>query len=95
MNTLKIERDARGVAMVAFNRPEVHNAFDETMIREVIEAFRDLGEDESVRAIIIDELTGIPGEELISKEITVDDVDEAFADMQAGTVARSVIRHQH
>ena len=53
MKTLKIERDARGVAMVAFNRPEVHNAFDETMIREVIEAFRDLGEDESVRAIII------------------------------------------
>ena len=53
MKTLKIERDARGVAMVAFNRPEVHNAFDETMIREVIEAFRDLGEDESVRVIII------------------------------------------
>jgi len=53
MQTLKIERDARGVAMVAFNRPEVHNAFDETMIREVIEAFRDLGEDESVRVIII------------------------------------------
>lgn len=53
MQTLKIERDARGVAMVVFNRPEVHNAFDETMIREVIEAFRDLGEDESVRVIII------------------------------------------
>ena len=34
-------------------------------------------------------------EELISKEITVDQVNEAFADMQAGTVARSVIRHQH
>ncbi len=34
-------------------------------------------------------------EELISKEITVDEVNEAFADMQAGTVARSVIRHQH
>jgi len=34
-------------------------------------------------------------EELISKEITVDDVNEAFADMQAGTVARSVIRHTH
>ena len=34
-------------------------------------------------------------EELISKEITIDDVNEAFADMQAGTVARSVIRHQH
>ena len=32
-------------------------------------------------------------EELISKEITVDQVNEAFSDMQAGTVARSVIRH--
>ena len=32
-------------------------------------------------------------EELISKEISVDQVNEAFADMQAGTVARSVIRH--
>jgi len=32
-------------------------------------------------------------EELISKEIAVDQVNEAFADMLAGTVARSVIRH--
>ena len=45
MNTIKIERDTRGVAMIAMNRPEVHNAFDEVMIREIIEAFRDLGED--------------------------------------------------
>lgn len=34
-------------------------------------------------------------EELISKEIDVDHIDDAFADMQAGTVARSVIRHVH
>ncbi|MBX3313130.1 MAG: Zn-dependent alcohol dehydrogenase [Actinobacteria bacterium] len=34
-------------------------------------------------------------EELISKEITVEDINEAFADMQAGTVARSVIQHSH
>ncbi len=53
MNTIKIERDARGVAMIAMNRPEVHNAFDEVMIREIIEAFRDLGEDNSVRVIVI------------------------------------------
>jgi len=32
-------------------------------------------------------------EELISKEITVDQINEAFTDMQSGTVARSVIRH--
>ncbi len=52
-STLKIERDTRGVAMIAMNRPEVHNAFDEVMIREIIEAFRDLGEDENVRVIVI------------------------------------------
>ncbi len=34
-------------------------------------------------------------EELISKEIAVEAVNEAFDDMQAGTVARSVIKHQH
>ena len=53
MNTLKIERDTRGVAMVAMNRPHVHNAFDEAMICELIEAFRDLGADDTVRVIII------------------------------------------
>ncbi len=53
MNTLRIERDARGVAMIVLSRPEVHNAFDEVMIREVIECFRDLGEDETVRVIVI------------------------------------------
>lgn len=53
MNTLKIERDTRGVAMIAMNRPHVHNAFDETMICELIEAFRDLGADDTVRVIII------------------------------------------
>lgn len=34
-------------------------------------------------------------EELISKRIDVDHANEAFADMQAGTVARSVINHEH
>ncbi len=53
MQTIKIERDERGVVLVAFNRPQVHNAFDEAMIREVIEAFRDLGQDDSVRVIIL------------------------------------------
>jgi S-(hydroxymethyl)glutathione dehydrogenase/alcohol dehydrogenase len=33
--------------------------------------------------------------ELISKEIDNEHVNEAFEDMKAGTVARSVIRHDH
>ncbi len=53
LSTLKIERDARGVVMIVLNRPEVHNAFDEVMIREVIECFRDMGADDTVRVIII------------------------------------------
>ena len=53
MNTLKIERDSRGVAMIAMNRPLVHNAFDEAMICELIGAFRDLGADDTVRVIIM------------------------------------------
>lgn len=53
LSTLKIERDARGVVMIVLNRPEVHNAFDEVMIREVIESFRDMGADDTVRVIII------------------------------------------
>jgi methylglutaconyl-CoA hydratase len=53
MNTIKIERDSRGVAVLALNRAEMHNAFDESMIREVIAAFRDLGADSAVRVIVI------------------------------------------
>ncbi|MCX8098638.1 MAG: enoyl-CoA hydratase/isomerase family protein [Casimicrobiaceae bacterium] len=41
------------MARVTFARAEVHNAFDETMIRELIETFRDLGQDERVRAIVL------------------------------------------
>ncbi|MCX8097629.1 MAG: enoyl-CoA hydratase-related protein, partial [Casimicrobiaceae bacterium] len=52
-STLSIIHDARGVARVTFARAEVHNAFDETMIRELIETFRDLGQDERVRAIVL------------------------------------------
>lgn len=53
LQTLRIEYDPRGIACVRFARPEVHNAFDETMIREVIEAFRDLGQEARVRVIVI------------------------------------------
>lgn len=51
--TLHIQHDQRGIARVTFARPELHNAFDETMIRGLIEAFRDLGQDARVRVIVI------------------------------------------
>ncbi len=52
MQTLHIER--RGsVAWVAMDRPEVFNAFDETMIAELDAAFGELSVDASVRAIVL------------------------------------------
>jgi methylglutaconyl-CoA hydratase len=50
--TLQVERDA-GVAHVWLNRPDVRNAFNDAVIAELGEAFRTLGADESLRAIVL------------------------------------------
>jgi methylglutaconyl-CoA hydratase len=47
---LKVENR---VGTVILNRPEVRNAFNETAIAEIAQAFRDLGADESVRVIVL------------------------------------------
>src|SRR5258706_32784 len=44
-------RDA--VAFVTLNRPDVHNAFDETLIAEFTAALRALGSDDAVRVVVI------------------------------------------
>jgi methylglutaconyl-CoA hydratase len=50
--TLKIEN--RGpAAWVWMNRPEMHNAFDETLIAELTQAFAALDRDPAVRAIVL------------------------------------------
>jgi methylglutaconyl-CoA hydratase len=50
--TLKIER--RGAAAwIWMNRPEVHNAFDETLIKELTAAFKALDAEPAVRAIVL------------------------------------------
>jgi methylglutaconyl-CoA hydratase len=41
------------VARVTLNRPEVHNAFNETLIAEMTDAFDRLSVDESVRVVVI------------------------------------------
>lgn len=46
------EGDAR-VAKVTLNRPELRNAFDEALIAEATELFRNLASDPSVRVIVI------------------------------------------
>jgi len=45
--------DARGVATVTLNRPEIHNAFDDTLIVELTEVLASYGENPAVRALIL------------------------------------------
>jgi methylglutaconyl-CoA hydratase len=40
------------IARVWLNRPEIHNAFNAVMIQELIDAFRKIAEDESVRVAV-------------------------------------------
>jgi len=42
-----------GVAVVALNRPDVHNAFNETLISELTEVLNVLDEDDAVRAVVL------------------------------------------
>ena len=42
-----------GIAEVALSRPQLHNAFNETLIRELRDAFMALEKDEEVWAIIL------------------------------------------
>src|SRR5262245_58282593 len=51
--TLKVDRTPAGIALVWLNRPEIRNAFNETMIAELTPAFRALDADAEVRAIIL------------------------------------------
>ncbi|MCA8970755.1 MAG: enoyl-CoA hydratase/isomerase family protein [Planctomycetes bacterium] len=51
--TLAVARRDDGIADVALARPERHNAFDDTVIAELTHAFDTLGDDASVRAILL------------------------------------------
>jgi methylglutaconyl-CoA hydratase len=53
MQTLKCDVTPQGIARVDMARPQVFNAFDETMIGELDEVFAQLGNDPSVRAIVL------------------------------------------
>jgi methylglutaconyl-CoA hydratase len=50
---LDLVRDRRGVVTLTFDRPDVRNAFDAELMRSLTDAVRDLGEDPSVRVIVL------------------------------------------
>jgi len=53
MSELLIERPEEGVALVRLNRPEAKNALNLALRRRIHDAFTELGEEESVRAIVL------------------------------------------
>lgn len=48
--TLKIEH---AIACLTLNRPEIHNAFDDVMIEELITALQMIAQDETVRVLLL------------------------------------------
>jgi methylglutaconyl-CoA hydratase len=53
MSNLLVETDARGVATVTLNRPEVHNAFDDVLIAALTREFERLEKDTAVRVLVL------------------------------------------
>jgi 2-(1,2-epoxy-1,2-dihydrophenyl)acetyl-CoA isomerase len=66
METILVERDA-GVATVTLNRPDRRNAFDGTMIEELLATFRDVAARSDDRALV---LTGAGGTFCSGADIT-------------------------
>ncbi len=53
MDNLLVETDARGVATVTLNRPEIHNAFDDALIAALTREFERLEKDAAVRMLVL------------------------------------------
>ena len=51
--TLDIRRPSKWVAEVWLNRPDVRNAFNDSVIAELTQAFQQLGQDKDLRAIVL------------------------------------------
>ena len=51
--TLLTDISDQGIATLVMNRPEIHNAFDDDLIRDMTVALRELDEDFAVRVIVL------------------------------------------
>jgi methylglutaconyl-CoA hydratase len=51
--TIQLDQTPAGIALVWLNRPEVRNAFNETMIAELTDAFRAVDGDAGMRAMVL------------------------------------------
>lgn len=52
-DTVLLEIDARGVAHLSINRPEVHNAFDDVLIAELTETLQHIDNNPRIRVVVL------------------------------------------
>jgi methylglutaconyl-CoA hydratase len=52
MSFLKVDKD-NGVYQITFNRPELHNAFNDAFIKELTELFKEIETDDSARLVTL------------------------------------------
>lgn len=50
---IQLETDARGIATLWLNRPEKNNAFNAAVIRELLQALEQVGQDNSIRLLVL------------------------------------------
>lgn len=53
MSAITLNIDDRNIATLTLNRPVIHNAFDDTLIREMTAALRDLEKNNALRALVL------------------------------------------
>jgi methylglutaconyl-CoA hydratase len=53
MSAITLQTDNRNIATLTLNRPIIHNAFDDVLIREITAALRELEKSAALRAVIL------------------------------------------
>ncbi len=52
-SSITLDKDSQGVVTLSINRPEIHNAFDDVLIAELISALNKVEEDSEARVLIL------------------------------------------
>ena len=52
-NSVILETDARGIAFLTLNRPDIHNAFDDALIGSLLRALESVESDPGIRALVL------------------------------------------
>ena len=54
LNGITVTTDARGIATVKLDQPEIHKTFDDAMISTLNRPLHDLDDDAEVRVVVLD-----------------------------------------